>query len=295
MKTLCFDIGGTSIKYGECSDGTLLNAAETPTNAHLGGSHVVETLTDLISRFQGYEAIGISTAGQVDSQRGVIIYANENIPGYTGMELRGIIGERFCVPVMVENDVNCAAMGEAIYGAGRDYDSFLCLTYGTGIGGAIIENSRIYHGSSYSAGEFGGIVTHGSARNAERDMFSGCYEQYASASALVRSAKSLDPSLSNGRTVFSRLEEPRVKRVVDDWIEEILLGLVTVIHMFNPPCVILGGGIMVQPYIINSLRERLYSRIMPSFSHVVLETARLGNHAGLLGASYLTELYSKHS
>lgn len=205
------------------------------------------------------------------------------------MELRKELSARFHVPVMVENDVNSAAMGEAAYGAGRAYDSFLCLTYGTGVGGAIVQNKSIYHGSSFSAGEFGGIVTHGTLKSNRSDVFDGCYERFASTTALVSSAQRLDSSLSNGRAIFERISDPSVKNVVDAWIDEILLGLSTLIHIFNPACVVLGGGVMAQPYITDELNKRLPAWIMPSFSHVKLLPATLGNSAGLLGIYYLTE------
>lgn len=294
MKALVFDIGGTSIKYAVCEDGVLSDSRETPTNAKLGGAHILETIISLIEKESGYEAIGISTAGQVNSDTGSIIYANSNIPNYTGMQLRAELEKRFSVPVMVENDVNCAAMGEAIYGAGADYDSFLCLTYGTGVGGAIIQNNSVYHGSSFSAGEFGAIVTHAEEKLNGSDVFDGCYERYASTTALVRSASAFNPILENGRAIFENLEMDGVKELLDGWIDEILLGLSTLIHIFNPPCVVLGGGIMVQPYIIERLQAKLPNFIMSSFAHVSIVPAALGNTAGMLGVYYLTEQYVKN-
>ena len=291
MKVLIFDIGGTSIKHGICTDGVLSDVAESPTQAALGARHVMDTVASLIAKESGYDAIGISTAGQVNSDTGSITYANDNLPGYTGTEIRKEFSERFHVPVMVENDVNIAAIGEGIYGAGAKYDDFLCLTYGTGVGGAIIQNRRIYKGSSFSAGEFGGIIIHGSKKTAGADVFDGCYERCASTTALVKKAMRLDPSLKNGKAIFEQLERPEVKGLLDDWTDEILLGLSTLIHIFNPSCIVLGGGIMVQPYIMDLLRRKLTYYIMPSFSHVTLEAASLGNQAGLYGIYHLTEQY----
>lgn len=291
MKALVFDIGGTAIKYGFCQDGELTRTQETATQAHLGGRHILDTISSLAEAFSGYDAIGISTAGQVDSRQGTILYANSNIPDYTGMLLRRELEERFRVPVMVENDVNCAAAGEAAFGAGREYQDFLCLTYGTGVGGAIILNQQLYHGSSFIAGEFGGIVTHGDRRLSEinTDPYAGCYERYASTTALVRSLQSYDSSLDSGRRIFERLNDPAVREFIDDWIGEILLGLISLIHIFNPPCVVLGGGIMSQPYITEEIRRRLPGLLLPSFADVRIEPARLGNHAGLLGIYTLTK------
>ena len=287
MKILVFDIGGTSIKYGVCIDNILHDVKETPTNAKLGGRHIVETLISLIKEQSEYDAIGISTAGQVNSKEGYIIYANQNIPNYTGTQIKKELEELFHVPVTVENDVNAAAMGEAIYGAGKDYNQFLMLTYGTGVGGATVTDKQVYYGSSYSASEFGAIITHSDVRLAGSDYFDGCYEKYASTTGLVKMAMAYNPELNNGRKIFSNLHDPQVMNIIDKWVDEIMLGLATVTHIYNPPCIILGGGIMVQPLIMDKINEKKSRFIMPSFAHVNITPASLGNSAGLLGANYL--------
>lgn len=287
MKVLVFDVGGTSIKYGCCIDNTLAEVKEIPTEAKKGGRHIMDTLVSLIEKQEGYDAIGISTAGQVNAEEGYIIYANENIPGYTGTRIREELEEKFHVPVLVENDVNSAAMGEAVYGAGREHTDFLCLTYGTGVGGAIVRSKKVYHGSSFSAAEFGAIVTHAEARIAGGDYFDGCYERYASTTALVKKAMAYRPELDNGRKIFANLDDPKVMEILDSWVDEIMLGLSSLTHIFNPSCIILGGGIMVQPLILEKIRQKVSKYIMPSFAHVDIRPAELGNSAGLLGACHL--------
>lgn len=286
MRIAALDIGGTSVKSGVWNGQELTEVREQDTNAKKGASHVVERVLEILKSYGPFDGVGISTAGQVNSREGYIRYANENIPGYTGTRLRDIVASEFGVPVAVENDVNSAALGEAVWGAGRAHDDFLCLTYGTGVGGAIIIGKRIYSGSMFSAGEFGGMVVHPeSCRKGQ--PFSGCYEKYASATALVEEAAKYDRLLTDGRRIFSRFQEPEVRGIVDRWIDEIVHGLVTIIHIFNPSCVILGGGVMEQPYILEQVRERTADRIMESFRNVELKTAALGNRAGLMGASWL--------
>ena len=290
MAVMALDIGGTAIKSALYNEGTLTDIKETPTQAAQGGSHVVNRIKEIIKEYQkdySFERIGISTAGQVDPVRGEIIYANENIPGYMGMKIMDIIEQEFHMPVNIENDVNAAAIGESAFGAGKPYKEFVCLTYGTGVGGAIFANGKLYTGSSYCAGEFGAIVTHPEDRILGKDMFVGCYEKYASVTALVNSALRVDASLTNGRKIFERIGEPEVKEVVDRWILEIIYGLTTIIHMLNPECVILGGGVMEQSYVLERLREQLYRHIMSSYHHVMIEKAALGNRAGMLGAAVL--------
>lgn len=286
MRTAVLDIGGTSIKSGVWNGQGLEEAKEWDTNAKLGGSYVVDRAIEILKSYGTFEAVGISTAGQVNSQEGYIRYANDNIPGYTGMRLKERMEKEFGVPAAVENDVNAAALGEAHFGAGKDCDDFLCMTYGTGVGGAIVIGKKIYTGSMFSAGEFGGIVVHPEDCR-EGEPFSGCYEKYASAAALVADARRYDESLNNGRKIFARLDEGEIRHIVDRWIDEIVHGLVTVIHIFNPSCIILGGGVMEQPYILNQLEEKTKHRIMNSFRNVELKKAVLGNGAGLMGAAWL--------
>ena len=303
MKILVFDIGGTAIKYGICKDGEMTSTFETPTESHKGGPHILQTIKEICIKIfaeekskcpnESFDGIGVSTAGQVNSETGIITFANSNIPNYTGINYREELESLFGLPVMVENDVNCAAMGEAVFGAGQNSDTFLCLTYGTGIGGAIVINKQIYHGNNFSAGEFGSIVTHADVRLAGNDYFDGCYERYASTTALVEKASAYNPSLTNGREIFKHLDDPKVTEILHNWIDEICVGLMTLIHIFNPSCIVLGGGIMAQPYIINTLKEKLYPRIMPTFANVEITNAALGNHAGMLGIYHLASQYCK--
>lgn len=285
MRIAVVDIGGTNIKSGMWEDDKIRDIQETPTDAKLGGAHVMETVLKILEGFSDFQAVGISTAGQVDTEKGMILYANDNIPGYTGTKIREMIENRFHVPVGVLNDVNSAAAGEAFYGVGKEQKDFLCLTYGTGVGGAIVINGEVYNGSGYSAGEFGGIVTHPEDREPDQDMFSGCYEKYASTTALVKLAGERFPELKTGRDIFARIKEPEVKDLIDEWILEIVYGLTTLVHIFNPSMIVLGGGIMEQEYVVSKVRERLEEHIMSSFRNVKVVSAQLGNMAGMLGAA----------
>ena len=286
MRIAALDIGGTSIKSGIWTGGLTEEVREEPTQAKQGGEAVMEKAKKILHGYGSFDAIGISTAGQVNSVEGFIRYANENIPGYTGTKVCEIMEQEFKVPVAVENDVNAAAVGEGRFGAAKGMDDFLCITYGTGVGGAIVLGKELYRGNSFSAGEFGGLLVHPEVRM-ENDHFSGCYEKYASATALVARARQMDESLTDGRKIFARIKEPQVKQVVDDWIDEIVWGLVTLTHIFNPACIVLGGGVMAQPYILEQVQQKTLKQIMPSFGQVKIRRAEMGDQAGLLGAAYL--------
>ncbi len=288
MRIAALDIGGTSIKSGIWDGNEVSELREWDTLAKEGGARLMERAVEILREYRPFDAIGISTAGQVNTHDGTIYYANDNIPGYTGIQVRGIMEEAFGVPVAVENDVNSAALGEAQFGAARGHEDFLCLTYGTGVGGAIVIGGRVYTGSSWSGGGFGGILVHPEAAR-EEEEFSGCYEKYASTTGLVRLAKETDPAMESGRDIFAAADRPEIRRVIDRWVDEVTYGLVTLIHVFNPSRIVLGGGIMAQPYILEQVRKRLYARISPGFRGVEIVKAALENQAGLLGAAYEAE------
>jgi glucokinase len=285
MRIAAVDIGGTDIKYTllEGENLRVFSARKYPTPQG-GGRAILSQVGDLLAGLGAFEAIAVCTAGQVNPVTGEIIYANENIPDYTGTKVRQILGDRFAKPVTVLNDVNAAALGEGYLGAARGYSDYLCLTYGTGIGGAIVIGGRLYEGATYSAGEFGHIITH---KGGERCACggSGCYERYASTRALSLMAEARFGLRLSGYQIFERLEDPSMRDLVDGWIEEILTGIASLCHIFNPACIVVGGGIMEQPYLIHGLEAGLGRHIIKSYSNVALRKAELGNNAGMLGAA----------
>ena len=284
MKILTLDVGGTALKTALMNDGVMENPHEMPSEAKQGGPVVLQNIQKIIDACGDFDAIGISTAGQVDSEQGSIIYANENIPNYTGTRLKDILEEKYGKPVFVENDVNAAAIGEAYYGAAVGQKDFICLTYGTGIGGAIIIDGKIYGGAKGVAGEMGHILVHPDGRRCGCGQ-KGCYEQYASCTALVRNSYEANPEWGSGRIIFKEFYagNKQAEKIINDWIEEIVLGLVTLVHIFNPSCIVLGGGIMNEQYIIDRVNRLLQEHIMPSYRCVEVKHAKLGNNAGLYG------------
>lgn len=290
MKILAIDIGGTSIKVGLTDvTGNITHFKEYDSESKQGGPHVINRLIEHIEQdFSSFDCIGISTAGQVDSEAGSIIFANENIPKYTGMKVKQIFEDHFHVPVKVENDVNAAALGEMHFGAAKDFNDFLCLTYGTGIGGAIITDRKLYKGETGSAAEFGHMILHPEGKECPCGAL-GCYEVYGSTTALVKEAMEIHHTYINGRQIFKGLEagDARMEEVLQAWASEVAYGLVTLIHIFNPPAIIIGGGVMEQDQLVSLVADKVAALIMQSFSKVKILKASLGNKAGLLGAGSL--------
>ena len=286
-KYILFDIGGTNIKMATY-EGCLSDVKEYPTEAKLGADKLGEKIINLVSSESNYDAIGISTAGQVNAKEGYIIYANENMPGYTGTKWKEMLESKFNVPVYVENDVNAAALGEGYAGVAKGKDDYLCLTFGTGVGGAIVIDGKVYHGSSGSAGEFGAMLLNIN-KHEKGDAFSGAYEKIGSTTALVKSAMKYREELNNGRLIFSNLDDSKVLDIVKSWTYDVSLGLTSLIHIFNPAMVILGGGIMEQELVFNEVLKNVEDELMPSFKNVEIKRAELGNKAGLYGALSIIE------
>lgn len=287
LRIAAVDMGGTQSKAFLLEADRVLEAREVPSRAREGGAALLSQGKKLLEGLWPFDALGVATAGQVDPAQGVIRYANDNIPGYTGAPVRAYFQEKFPVPVAVENDVCAAALGEGLRGAAREQSDYMLLTYGTGVGGAVVLENRLYRGAGASAGiMLGGLITH-PERTDPKDPFAGCYERSASASALVRRGLALDAGLSSGRAIFARLEEPAVQALVDAWLDQVAAGLCTLIHAYNVPCLVLGGGVMEQPYAVQGARRRALARLIPGFQSPSILGAALGNRAGLWGAAHL--------
>ncbi len=289
MKILAIDIGGTAMKYGLVDDeNNIIGFNEIASEAKLGGEYILKNILNIADSFKGeFEAIGISTAGQVDSESGKILYANDNFPRYMDIELVKTLKEKYSVPVAIDNDVNCAAVAEANFGAGTGCDNFLLLTCGTGIGGGIFIDGKLYSGADFSAGEVGYIITHAGGRLCANGI-KGCYEAYASTSALVSDVKEKTGKELNGRQIFSadNFINPVIKAVIDNWIDEIVTGLIGLIFSYNPSLIILGGGIMNEKYIVDEVSRKIKEIDIHIFKKVQIKSAALGNRAGMLGAAY---------
>ena len=288
-----FDIGGTSIKYGVLNEqGDMLYKSKTDTRASEGGMAVIGQVIEIAKRLQTdytLNGLAVSTAGQIDKQEGSVIHATESLPGYTGLNIKKELEIALDLPVMIDNDVNCAALGEYWRGAAKEVSHFLCMTLGTGIGGAIVMNGQVYPGAGYSAGEFGHMTLYPDGKPCLCGD-SGCYEQYASSSALEhRAADYFKTSISLPLLFNQAKQGDRASELlIDKWIDDVALGIKSLVHIFNPPLIVIGGGISEQgDYLLKKLQKNVNARIMPSFQHSLeLKMAQNGNDANLQGAVY---------
>ena len=288
MRIAALDMGGTAIKQGIWDGERLVACEECPSLAREGGPVLMEQVKEILHAMEPFEAIGISTAGEVDVRTGQVTSSPVHIPDYAGMNVGEVLRNEFNVPVAVENDGNAAALGEFSQGAMRGEPDFILATYGTGVGGAFVEGGKIRHGLAYSAGSFGNIVTHPECLDAE-NLSAGRYEAYASTTALVRRVQRIAPELNNGREIFARKDDPIIETEIRSWIHEVAVGLVTLIYALSPRFMVLGGGVMQQPGLVAAVSQEVKRYIEPRFSGVGIVESELGNDAGVIGAACLAQ------
>lgn len=283
LKYLAFDIGGTAVKTGLLdANATLLHHETMPTRAYEGAEVLIKRLLESIRRHQKdtpLEGIAISTAGVVNPHTGVVLHTTGAIKNYDMTPLKSIIEDATNLPCSVNNDVNCFALCEAHAGHAQDLDSFLTLTIGTGIGGAIIRERKLFYGAGYAAGEWGRMR-----------IPEGIFEEHASISALVRDAIARCGRHDlNGEAIFRAADSGDAEMVaaVAAFYQALAHGIANLIYVFNPGTLVLGGGISARPMLREELWAALEKVVEPAFlADVDVRLAKHRNHSGMIGALY---------
>ncbi|PFZ13771.1 sugar kinase [Bacillus pseudomycoides] len=283
-KYIAFDIGGTQIKYGIVSEiGTLLEHQTVSTEAHLGGEQIVQKLICLSQELMNQHAIsgiGISTAGIVDISKGMITGGMEHIPHYAGIPIIDRLKIALKIPITVENDVNCAALGERWKGAGKKKQNFIMLTLGTGIGGAVVINKQLYRGHSFSAGEWGSMLIEGKP-----------FEEVASISGLIHLVRQYKGEGNwDGKTIFNLYDEKdeEIVQAVQVFFKHLAIGISNLAYIFNPQTIIIGGGITARgTKLLDEVKEEVQKYLHQEIYHTCeISLAQNRNHAGMIGSIY---------
>jgi len=288
---LAIDIGGTEIKIGIVTeDGNIKNKKNYITRLE-GVSlkyRVISILKENIA--SDIKGIAVSTAGQVDSNTGMIIEAvGESFKGWKGTNVIDLINKEFNLPVSVENDANCAALAELKRGSAKGVKDFVLVTLGTGIGGCIVVNGNILTGSNGVAGELGHISINNEGSKCSCGNI-GCWEMYGSTAALVKRGKNLVNTKEdiNGKWIFENIKngDTVINEEYNKWIYDVSLGLVTLVHLFNPSLIVIGGGVSKQgDILIKPIEEQISKLAMNSFTkNLKVVAAMHSNDAGLIGA-----------
>lgn len=290
------DLGGTDLKYGLVNlRGKILlskkiRARTTEGQKALAGqlrSAAGELLS--IAKQKGWKAVraGIGSPGAVNFETGKVFGNSPNIPGWAGVNLKKSL-RGLGVPVYADNDANCAALAELLFGAARNSKSALCVTVGTGIGGGLVLDGNVYRGSSFSAGEIGHTVIFFNGKECGCGN-RGCLEKYASVSALLEAAgEGGEVTVQTLTDAAKKGEEPALE-LIGQQAAYLGAGLASAINLTNPEKLILGGGFVdVYPPFLKLAEKEIRQRAFPAaLLKLKVVKAKLGNEAGVIGAAFL--------
>ena len=292
MYYICIDIGGTSIKYGVLSekgeifiDGTVSTKVTEKENFIL--SDVKKLVRNILDEYRNYEIKGIcvSTAGVVNPEKGEIAYAGPTIPKYTGTKIKEELEKEFSISCEVENDVNCAGLGEYWKGAGKGSKSMVCLTIGTGIGGSVILDGKLLNGIGYTAGEIGYMDVNG---NYIQNIASSKYLVEKVQKEKVEREGITDTITGVDIFELAKRGDEICIAGINEIISNLAVGVRNIIYLLNPEVIVIGGGITAQKeYLEEKIRKEVNDgMISDMFRKTRIELAQQGNQAGLLGALY---------
>ena len=310
------DIGGTNIKYGLTDlKGQVLFKEQRPTMAEKGPEPLLHLIGNIGERLLLHASeeeldvrwLGVGTPGTVDFKDGRITGMTPNIVGWKGTAIGDFLRERLNVPVWVDNDVNAVALAEHRFGAGAGFSSLVCVAVGTGVGGGIIVNNKLWRGANFAAGELGhmSIDPNGPACGCGNK---GCVEAYCSSSAiLVRCRERLKRELTPAfeEVLSGDLEELTIKKlfqaarhkdeialeVIAETARYLAIGLAGVVNLLNPEMVIVGGGVADGGAgFVETVAQELRPRVCDTAAEKLrIVKASLGNNAGFIGAGILGE------
>ncbi len=308
------DLGGTNIAVGLVDENyQIIESVSGPTKRERSSEEILKDMASLCKEVmdkrnlseKDIHSIGVGSPGIASPKEGIILFSN-NL-GFDHVNVKNEIQKYIPVDVYVENDANCAALGEVLCGAAKGEKNVVVVTLGTGIGGGIIIDGKIYGGSFFGAGEIGHTViqmTDGLACSCGRK---GCWEQYASATALIRDAKEAaknhpeskliamaknqDAQNINAKVVFdaAQEEDETAKELLNRYFRYIACGVTNVINALEPSAVVIGGGISAQKEYLTEpvtryVQEEMYGGLQLK---TIIKAATLGNDAGIIGAALL--------
>lgn len=307
------DIGGTGIKAGLVDEKCNILAKDscpTPRDSYESILEAIIELAERVTELGGHKmsdvkSIGIGCPGAVDDKRGIVVYAN-NIQ-FPNMKLGPDLSERMGIPVYLGNDANCAALGEFYALDDKGISDFVAVTLGTGVGGGIVINKKLYTGFNGAAGELGHTLLYADGEPCSCGR-RGCWEAYASATALIRQTEkkasecpksilakmvSENGGKANGKISFDAAKQgdEAGREVVERYTKAVADGIVNVINMLQPEVIVIGGGIskegagLIDPVLVHLNKYVYGSEQGIPFCKVRL--AKLGNDAGIVGAALL--------
>ena len=312
MIVLGIDVGGTSIKGAAINDkGQVLDRFSLRVNKSDSASKTIGSLADIINEFvkdhdykEKISGIGIGVPGIVDFDKGNVIHS-PNLPTWEGFNIKEFLQKKTNLPVILNNDANVAAFGESIFGSGKNYNNVIMLTLGTGVGGGIILNKKIFDGNLHQGAELGHMVIRVNGKKCGCGR-RGCLEAYASATALIRETKkamklhpesllnhtALENDKVDARTAFlaAKQNDKTAIQVVKNYVQDLSEGILNFCNIFRPEIIVLSGGVANEgEYLFSMIREYLkkHNYGMKHAPYVDIQKASLGYDSGIVGAACL--------
>lgn len=311
MYRIGVDLGGTNIAVGVVDDNyKIIGRGKVKTNAPRPAEEIFDDIAKAIFlavedagvTMDDIACVGVGTPGSVNKEEGTIEFSN-NLD-FNNVPAKKLLEDRVGKPCVFENDANAAALGEAYAGAGNGVKNLVAVTLGTGVGSGIIIGGKVLGGTNDAAGEMGHttIIVDGEQCNCGRK---GCWERYASATALISQTKAkmqecpdskmwelANGSLDNvsGRTAFSAMYagDEAGKQVVDQYIKYVAIGVTNIVNIFQPDVICIGGGICNEgDNLLNPLRDFVVKECYTKYAKKQTKICKavLGNDAGIIGAA----------
>ncbi len=314
MYYLGIDLGGTNIAAGVVNEEMkLVHKTSIPTEAAKGVDHIISRIVKAAKLaveeskipMDEIKSIGIGTPGAVNPEKGIVVFAG-NL-GFHKTPLADLVGAHFPgKKVFIENDANVAAWAEAKCGAAAGVADSVTVTLGTGVGGGMILNGKLYSGFNHIGGELGHIVINEGGRPCTCGR-KGCWEAYASVSGLIKTTKehmeknknSLmwkiaggNPDRVNGLTSFDAMRkgDEEGKTVVNEYLHSVATGITNIINILQPEIICIGGGISKEGnYLLDPVKKFIEAETFARFNDrkTEIRIAKLGNDAGIIGAALL--------
>ena len=316
MYKIGIDLGGTNIAVGVVDENyNIVGRGNKKTNCPRPAEEIVAdmvaaaemAMADAGITAAEVDGIGVGAPGAINSKDGIVVHAY-NLQ-FFDVPLAKLISEKMGIPCFVGNDANAAAYGEYLAGSGKEAESFVMITLGTGVGGGVILDNRMLVGCNYAGAELGHISIRAGGEKCTCGRH-GCWEAYASATALIRQARQAmkadegsklwllcggDLEKVDGKIVFDAMHagDPTAKAVVTRYVNYIAEGITDLVNIFQPDILSIGGGICAQGDVITRPIQEFLDK--NDFAHTFakrtqLKIATLGNDAGIIGAAFLGNL-----
>ena len=311
MIAIGVDIGGMSIKYAAVDSTGKVYEKEIQEIVKDEDQEV--TIKKLIQNIKNYilkynltfevVGIGLGIPGSIDSKKGIVTYSN-NL-NWKELHVYDLFKKEMNLPVKITNDANAAALGEKVFGAGKKYQNIVMITLGTGVGSGIIIDGKIYEGLNGKGAEIGHstLYVDGLPCTCGRN---GCFEMYASATALIRQTKEAmeldknsllwevakENNKVSGRTAFIAAErgDETANKVIDNYVKYLSEGLLNVCNIFRPDCIVLSGGIANQgDFLLDKIKDycKKFDYGYPNSPVTEIKVAEIGYDSGIIGAACL--------